>query len=531
MRSIHLSCFMLLALGCSSSETTGTGGASAGDEGSVTTGAGGAAGGTTTGSAGAGGGGCVPGSKSCDGTSAVKTCKADGSGYDSMPCPPTTTCENAICGQCSPVGSSSCQGSMIMTCGADGQLHEDKTCPPGTTCLDGLCDDIRCPDELKSAGTTALPALGWPRYRHDNRSSGWSHAVVPDMPVLKWKVFVGGTGYLNSNGSGLAAGPVVNQNDIIFISGGDADGKGGHFYAFDASAMSVYEFPGVTGYGYTTPAVRVDGTAYYSTADGHAYAVNPNGTQQWLYTFGFQNDCSPIVTHDGYVIYGSDTDELFALHSDGTLLWQSNPASGAGEVDSALAESCDGVIYAGGENGWTALDAMTGTTLWQVPVSGAFQALMSSPNVTADGTMYGIDSAGIGYAVDKNGTVLWSKQVGPAGPATDFARVGDKVFAMLNDGSLHGFDATNGNELWSMPVNNAPEIYRHAAPVIDGHMRLYINSNDGNVYAFDTAGTQLWKLAASGIPTPGNNSYGTMAIGKDGTLYVPGNDGYLYAFH
>jgi len=73
-------------------------------------------------------------------------------------------------------------------------------------------------------------------------------------------------------------------------------------------------------------------------------------------------------------------------------------------------------------------------------------------------------------------------------------------------------------------------MYRHGGPVVDGRMRLYFSSNDGSVYAFDATGNALYKLTASGIATPGGNSYGTMAIGKDGTLYVPGNDGYLYAF-
>jgi outer membrane protein assembly factor BamB len=377
----------------------------------------------------------------------------------------------------------------------------------------------------------ALNTVGWPRYRHDNRSSGWTNAVVADMPTLKWKIFVGGTAQLNTFAKGLAAGPVVNQNDVIFIGAGDADNKGGLFHAYDGNNMGapIYTFNGPTGYGYTTPAVRSDGTAYYSTADGHAYAVTPTGTQQWSYMFGFQNDCSPIVTKDGYVIYGSDSGSLFALDPNGTLLWQSSISAGPGEVDSALAESCDGKIYAGGRNGWTTLDAQTGTTLWQVPAAGAYGALMGSPNVAQDGSMYGIDSGGQGMAIDKTGAVLWSKPLGAGGYSTDFARVGDRLFAVL-DGNLHAYDIATGTELWSKGVGASSELYRHGGPVVDGHMRLYVNSTDGYLYAFDTSGNQLFKLAASGVSTPGENSFGTMAIGKDGTIYLPGNDGYLYAF-
>jgi len=87
---------------------------------------------------------------------------------------------------------------------------------------------------------------------------------------------------------------------------------------------------------------------------------------------------------------------------------------------------------------------------------------------------------------------------------------------------------SNGNVLWSQPVNNTPEAYFHQMPIIDGNQHILFNSSDGYVYAFDTSGNQLWKVAASGVAL-GGMSFGSMAIGKDGTLYVPGNDGTLYA--
>ena len=251
--------------------------------------------------------------------------------------------------------------------------------------------------------------------------------------------------------------------------------------------------------------MRSDGTAYYATADGHAYAVNPNGTQQWSYLFGFQDDCSPIVTKDGSVIYGSDSGSLFALDPTGALLWQSSVTAGPGEVDSALAESCSGVIYAGGQNGWTTLDAMTGNTVWQVPATGFAGALMGSPNVAQDGSMYGIDSGGQGVAIDPNGNVLWKKVLGAGGASTDFARAWAlQLFAVLNDGYLHAYDIATGDQQWQQNVNNSAELFRHGAPVVDGNMRLYFNSNDGYLYCFDTSGKQLLQAsppAASRRPT------------------------------
>jgi outer membrane protein assembly factor BamB len=470
---------------------------------------------------------CTPGAKQCDMMNSAQTCRADGSGWDSVPCL-GGVCMNGDCA-CMP-GSVVCNGDQVLACGTDNMYHMKSTCPAGTTCRDGLCDDVRCNEEVNQNGEFSLPTQGWPRYRHDNRNSGWTHAVVADKPTLQWKVKIGGTN-LNGATGGLASGPVVDQNDRVLQGGGDLDGMNGGFYAFDSTGKPSFTFSGgPRGYGWTTPAVRSDGVSYYSTEDGNAYAVNPSGTQAWKYMFGFQNDCSPIVTKDGNIIYGSDSGSLFAMHPDGTPLWTSDTTAGPGEVDAALAESCDGVIYAGGRNGWVTLNAQTGATIWKVAATGGVVALMSSPVVTADGTMYGLDSGGILYAIDKTGKVLWQKTVTSGSSVSDVAHVADRIYTVLNDGTLHAYKAADGTDVWSKPVGNAAETYKHAGPIVDGNQRLYFNSNDGNVYAFDTSGNQLWKLAASGVSTGGGSGYGTMAIDKDGRMYVPGNDGYLYAF-
>ena len=477
-----------------------------------------------------GGGGdnsCDPmGPPQCEGQSVVKTCRPDGTGWDSAPCPDGAQCVGGQC-TCTP-GDRQCDGQDIQVCGMDNMFHVESTCPDGTVCGNGLCGEMRCPDETVSTNPNALPTIGWPRFRHDNRNSGASPVALADMPKLKWKVKIGGA-TLNGALGGLGSGPVVNQNDIIFIGGGDLS-NGGSLMSLDIMGKVLYTFPAQRGFGSSTPAVRADGTAYFASQNAKLYAVDPKGMQQWTYQTGSQADGDPIVTKDGNLIYSSDDGSLYALSPKGVLLWKSTANGGPGEVDGGLAETCDGKIIAAGGNGWYALDAKTGMTLWSHAATGTFRAILSSPVVTADGRVFGFDGGGQGIAFDSTGKVLWMKQIGVGGAGSSVGIMAGVLYTALNDGAIHAVDAATGNEKWKVQINNhAREI--GCAPITDGNQRIYINSSDGFIYAFDTAGKQLWKLPHSGVDTSGATDIaGTMAIGKDGTLYVPGNDGILYAY-
>jgi hypothetical protein len=396
------------------------------------------------------------------------------------------------------------------------------TCPAGTAFVDGQCDDIRCPDELSTAppSNNGLPGAttnAWPRFRHDNRNSGWSRVKLARTPSVKWKTLVG-------FGLGMAVGP---QNQLFV--GAEGTGGAGSLVSLDAHQNVIYNFSfgGSSTWTPSIPAVRADGTAYAATTAptipaGTFWAIAPNGTKVWSYSVVSNSDGHPIVAHDGTLVYGSDDHSLYALDPAGTLKWKTDPMTGPGEVDGGLAESCDGHIYAAGSNGWAALDIATGHNLWLVPptsmtAGGPPGAVTSSPVVAADGTMYGIDDQGTGWAIDATGHVLWSKQLanGPYGVRISSAKVGNMLL-VISHGDLLAVDTATGNKLWSHTGGFA------AGPIVDGNMTVYANGN-GTVSAFDLAGNQLWQ-----VPTDASGSEAELAIGPDATLYVQTNSGYIY---
>ncbi len=464
------------------------------------------------------------------GSSTPTTFELDSSAaVDSSTLPDTGVafCEGGVCA-CT-LGTGICQGAQALECGADGAMHATIACPTGTVCVAGRCDDIRCPDETDpTLGELALPIHAWPRYRHDNRNSGITTAVVADKPVFVRKTFIGGTAY--DSQTGLASGPVIDQNGRIYIGGGELDGKNGAYYAFDPTGPLLFTFLSNRLTGLSTPAVRQDGTSFVASGGKVLFAITGQGQQAWTYSTSLGTDGDPIVTREGTIIYPSEDGAVYAFDPTGKLIWKSDATVGPGEADSAMAQSCDGRIYVGGINGFFALDVVTGKTKWSVPATTQYQAVSASPTVTADGIMYGVDGGGIGYALDPTGKIIWSRALGAAG-ATSPTHIATLLIVVLNDGKIHALDAATGKEKWAQPVGYTLTrgVGKVAGPVVDGHLRTYINSTDGFVYAFDLTGTLLWKIAASGVAHAQLFS-GGIAIGADGTMAVPGNDGYLYLF-
>jgi hypothetical protein len=393
-------------------------------------------------------------------------------------------------------------------------------CPPGTVFSFGQCDDIRCPDELPSSMPTGvgLPTNtdAWPRFRHDNRNSGWTRAKVATSPKLLWRTLVNGWGH----------GAAVDPSGVVYANLTSWLQTNALFSAVDSTG--TIQWTAMLGQDMTqsipsVPAVRKDGTAYASTAltpsaiatgPGLLAAVAPGGTTAWSFQTTMTSDGAPVVAHDGTIVYPSNDESVYALDSNGNLLWKTNANSGPGLVHGGVAESCDGHIIVGGSNGWAALDITTGQNLWLVKAN----AQDASPVVTADGTMYGLDNSGIGWAIDKTGTVIWSKPLMMGGLSTaSIAKLGKLLIAAPGVGGrpLLGVDADTGTILWSFPGGGQGFF---GGPVIDGNLHIYVNDY-GAVRALDMTGQQLWMIPMSG------GSFSELAIGPGGTIYV-----FEYAF-
>jgi outer membrane protein assembly factor BamB len=249
---------------------------------------------------------------------------------------------------------------------------------------------------------------------------------------LRWTYTTGGV---------IGSAPAIGSDDTVYF--GSLDGK---LYALNPDGTpkaGSWPFAGDTGDRIQngSPAIGSDGTLYIgarhynditSSASGNFYAVNPDGTEKWHYSYAdgiFFS--SPAVGVDGSVYIGAggspavEGNRVFAFNpSDGSVKWifVTN-----GQVFSSPAIGADGAVYVGcsreGRAGFEANGALyalnpdDGTLRWMLDVGVA--SVRSSPALGADGTVYAAASDGSGtattfYAVSSNGTVKWSYALPPA---------------------------------------------------------------------------------------------------------------------
>ncbi len=127
---------------------------------------------------------------------------------------------------------------------------------------------------------------------------------------------------------------------------------------------------------------------------------------------------------------------------------------------------------------------LEGGSLWSFPTG---KGIFSTPVVDGDGTVYVGSADRVFYALAPDGTVRWQL---PTGEIIDSAALLDdrgRVYVGSGDGKLYARDAASGAEVWTFTAD----------PPSDG---AFINWFEGNV-----------------------------AMGADGTLYVPNDNFFTYA--
>lgn len=315
------------------------------------------------------------------------------------------------------------------------------------------------------------------------------------------------------------------------------------------------------------PAVAgTNGVLYAVSSDNKLYAINPDGTQKWVFstentdpfTFG------PVLGPDGTIYVVADSTKTYALTSAGTLKWGGPASFFPPNITEQPVVGSDGTIYLyNGDAGQLyAVDPVTGvgestfTALNNIaipPVIGEDDAVCL---VDGDDFLRMVPPAGLAGAVSYDAT-------GVSGPLG--AGPGGVVYMLKNNSDLYAIKP-DGTDKWGAPysaagivsaapikgadgtayiVDDVPAVYSvssttgagfvfgslanlsHApAPAPDGRMCLVDAGSD--LYSMNTDGSVNWGPI---VPPAAASITGDPNVGPDGTVYFSTDDGNVYAVH
>ncbi|MGA7924224.1 MAG: PQQ-binding-like beta-propeller repeat protein, partial [Thermoplasmata archaeon] len=324
----------------------------------------------------------------------------------------------------------------------------------------------------------------------------------------------------------------------------------------------AWHFEPGSGAAFNSSPVVVNGVAYVGDSLGQLFALDiHNGGLIWTYTLasGAAIDGTPAVDAQlGLVFFGASDGTLDAVHvSTGNLAWSDSiggnvraPAFSGGEI---YVTSSSGAVEAIVES--------TGAVTWTHPLSamGGAAAVDLTGNFVAVGEAGG-DVLGLNAAT---GATLWTYATGGSISSTPVVSTG-RVFVGSSNDRVSALSETTGKLDWSFTTSGAVEDSGSISGNRSGGVTaLFIGSEGGYLYGLNAATGRLDLNVKVGSPVMGVSTangiavietakggisatrtwvsqldwtYSTAAtltttpVLEDGSIYVSGTDGNVYAF-
>ncbi len=356
----------------------------------------------------------------------------------------------------------------------------------------------------------------WPMYRHDPQGTGRSQYPGPQLGQLKWKMPAPGV----SSGNGFTS-TVIGPDGTLYIPSSyeqhEGFGQVWNFYAINPNGTIKWTWFDsldihINNEIERTPLVTADGTIILCSMgrpESYVYALNPDGTLKWKYYIDSQPS-DPNIGLDG-TIYFTTVNGLYALSTDGQLLWELSTSNEFGPSSSSgMAISVDGqTLYVGG---WYEHDilysvSIEGEVKWSFDDGDTshYNALGYMPMVDNQNNVYIITGQGL-FSISPEGKERWRY---------DDTYSGEQV-VMDTKGHLYIYNLYKitaldyaGQELW-----NIGHGYVQPGFVMDKNGTIYTIENDGVSAVSSQDGSLTWKLNLD-IPT----SWYTPTLGN-GMLYM-----------
>ncbi len=318
-------------------------------------------------------------------------------------------------------------------------------------------------------------------------------------------------------GDSITSSPAIGAGGIVYVGSDDSN-----FYAFNPDGSLRWKVTAGGIFDTISPAIASDGTVYAPCSDSKVYAFNPDGSIKWTYSVptpsssSLSNELvsSPAIAADGTVYVKAGDNHLYALKPDGTLKWT---ATVPGFSYASPTVAPDGTLYIGSETGTFYAFKADGSTKWTFT---ADSAIYTAAALDAAGNLYFGTLGGTVYSLAPDGTRRWAFAAGDSVTSSPALAPDGTLYFGSYDHNLYALNSADGSLKWTYRMGDE---VRASSPAIDANGVVYIGDYDGNLYAVNPDGTLKRLYATGGWVRSSPVLYGNR-------LYIGSNDQQIYAF-
>jgi outer membrane protein assembly factor BamB len=250
-----------------------------------------------------------------------------------------------------------------------------------------------------------------------------------------------------------------------------------------------------------------------SSYDHNVYRIDlSTGCMIWKFRTNKEIMSTGII--EGGVYYFTGIDQfLYAINcEDGSLVWKykaSRPNISTPTVHETK------VFFGSSDRNLYCIDRLRGTLVWKLETEE--EILNDRPFTIIDDILYFGTMGSVLRAVDvRTGKGLWKLETGEYGIVCGSVALNDLLIQPTLGGNIFAIKAKERKVAWKISNN-----YPYASPVTDGE-RIYLGSEDHNLYCLNKFGKVLWKFKTE-API-----WGCPVI-REGVLYFGSYDCNMYA--
>ncbi|WKZ70289.1 MAG: PQQ-binding-like beta-propeller repeat protein [Melioribacteraceae bacterium] len=364
----------------------------------------------------------------------------------------------------------------------------------------------------------------WPMIKGDPQGTGRSKYVGPSTANIMWT---------KDMPRGIVHGPIIGYEDILYFGTAGISPDSNYFFALNPDGTERWVFRTEKGYpNYGAAIIDKDSTIYFPSNNSHIYAVDKNGRQKWKtgsLAIGLKSILN--ISKEGDLYVSTYLDSMLIIDTeDGRIKYKKYIGENLNANQFAFSVEGDKLFYVrairgSGDNSFVGCMDLEGNIIWEKEARYSSEGM---PIVDNENNIYiiGADSSRViisflGASGEKRWVYKYQKFTRYHTPAID--KYGNIIYAdwVVLDGKTYtSINSLNndGDLNWSYVIDHDTWYNTDVEGqiTVDAEGKIYFGATrEGYFYCLSKDGELLWKLYLEG-----NDFDSSPAIGSDGTLYI-----------